>query len=92
MGIVVIGTTFVDVKGHPFGKYVPTGRNAGRVIIYRIITEKKKISNSRTLFTLTSWNFLPSSAIIKLRKAFLCVVCEQGRKKLCAGGNRSLNF
>ncbi len=32
MGIVVIGTTFVDVKGHPLGKYVPTGRNAGRVI------------------------------------------------------------
>ena len=32
MGIVVIGTTFVDVKGHPFEKYVPKGRNAGRVI------------------------------------------------------------
>ncbi len=32
MGIVVVGTTFVDVKGHPFGKYVPKGRNAGRVI------------------------------------------------------------
>ena len=32
MGIVVIGTTFVDVKGHPHGKYVPAGRNAGRVI------------------------------------------------------------
>jgi pseudouridine kinase len=32
MGIVVIGTTFVDVKGYPFGEYVPTGRNAGRVI------------------------------------------------------------
>ena len=43
----------------------------------------------KILFTLTSWNFLPPSAIIKLRKAFLCVVCEQGRKKLCAGGNCS---
>ena len=32
MGIVVIGTTFVDVKGYPLGKYVPNGRNAGRVI------------------------------------------------------------
>ena len=32
MGIVVIGTTFVDVKGYPSGEYVPTGRNAGRVI------------------------------------------------------------
>ena len=32
MGIVVIGTTFVDVKGHPLEKYVPAGRNAGRII------------------------------------------------------------
>ena len=32
MGIVVIGTTFVDVKGYPSGEYVPNGRNAGRVI------------------------------------------------------------
>lgn len=32
MGIVVIGTTFVDVKGYPFGEYVPAGRNAGRII------------------------------------------------------------
>lgn len=32
MGIAVIGTTFIDVKGHPHGKYVPAGRNAGRVI------------------------------------------------------------
>jgi len=32
MGIVVIGTTFVDVKGYPFGSFIPRGRNAGRVI------------------------------------------------------------
>ena len=32
MGIVVIGTTFVDVKGHPFGDFIPQGRNAGRVV------------------------------------------------------------
>ncbi|MBQ3267589.1 MAG: hypothetical protein IJM67_10485 [Atopobiaceae bacterium] len=32
MGIVVIGTTFMDVKGHPLDKYVPAGRNAGRVV------------------------------------------------------------
>jgi len=31
MGIVVIGTVFVDVKGFPLGAYVPNGRNAGRV-------------------------------------------------------------
>ncbi len=31
MGIVVIGTVFVDVKGFPSGTYVPNGRNAGHV-------------------------------------------------------------
>ena len=31
MGIVVIGTVFVDVKGFPEGTYIPNGRNAGRV-------------------------------------------------------------
>lgn len=31
MGIVVIGTVFVDVKGFPNDMYVPNGRNAGRV-------------------------------------------------------------
>jgi pseudouridine kinase len=31
MGIVVIGAIFVDIKGHPIDKYIPAGRNAGRV-------------------------------------------------------------
>ncbi len=31
-GIVVVGTVFVDVKGYPLGKYIPAGRNAGRVV------------------------------------------------------------
>lgn len=31
MGIVVIGTVFMDVKGFPEGSYIPNGRNAGRV-------------------------------------------------------------
>ncbi len=31
MGIVVIGTTFMDVKGYPLDRYIPAGRNAGRV-------------------------------------------------------------
>lgn len=32
MGIVVIGSVFVDIKGYPLGNFVATGRNAGRVI------------------------------------------------------------
>lgn len=31
MKLTVIGTTFVDIKGYPLGRFVPTGRNAGRM-------------------------------------------------------------
>ena len=31
MGIVVIGPTFVDIKGFPINKYNPYGRNEGRI-------------------------------------------------------------
>ena len=31
MGIVVIGTVFVDIKGFPEDVYIPNGRNAGRI-------------------------------------------------------------
>lgn len=31
MSILVIGASFVDIKGFPDGSYIPTGRNAGRV-------------------------------------------------------------
>lgn len=31
MGIVVIGCTFVDIKGLPLAPYIPAGRNMGRV-------------------------------------------------------------
>ena len=32
-GIVIVGTTFVDIKGFPFNHYIPAGRNAGAVEI-----------------------------------------------------------
>ena len=31
MGIVVIGSVFVDIKGYPSSAYIPGGRNAGKV-------------------------------------------------------------
>ncbi|MCR5296881.1 MAG: carbohydrate kinase family protein [Clostridiales bacterium] len=31
MGIVVLGSVFVDIKGYPLSQYIPGGRNAGRV-------------------------------------------------------------
>ena len=30
-GIVVIGATFVDIKGFPHDLYLPTGRNVGHI-------------------------------------------------------------
>lgn len=34
-GIVVIGNVFVDIKGFPFAKYIPAGRNSGNIeLIY----------------------------------------------------------
>ena len=32
MGIAVFGAVFVDIKGYPLGKYIPGGRNVGRVV------------------------------------------------------------
>ena len=32
MGIVIFGAVFVDIKGYPLAKYIPGGRNVGRVI------------------------------------------------------------
>ena len=32
MGIVVFGAVFVDIKGYPLDKYIPGGRNVGRVV------------------------------------------------------------
>ena len=31
-GIVVMGASFVDIKGYPLTQYIPGGRNAGRVV------------------------------------------------------------
>lgn len=31
MGIVVVGAIFVDIKGFPYGTYLPNGRNSGRI-------------------------------------------------------------
>lgn len=31
MGIVIVGATFVDIKGYPFSTYIPAGRNAGYI-------------------------------------------------------------
>lgn len=32
MGIVVIGATFIDLKGYPYAQFVQNGRNSGKVV------------------------------------------------------------
>ncbi len=32
MSMVVFGSAFVDIKGYPLAKYIPAGRNVGRVV------------------------------------------------------------
>jgi len=63
MGIVVIGSTFVDVKGYPFGQYVADGRNAGRV-------EQVHGGVAR--------NVVENIANIELRPAFVSLVDDNG--------------
>ena len=62
-GIVVIGATFVDIKGYPFGQYIPTGRNAGRVI---------EVHGG------VSRNIAEDIANVELRPTFLSVVDRSG--------------
>lgn len=66
MAIVVIGTVFVDVKGFPEGRYIPNGRNAGRI-------EEVHGGVAR--------NVAENIANIELKPTFLSLVDESGSAK-----------
>lgn len=63
MGIVVIGSTFVDIKGYPMGQYIPDGRNAGSI-------EQVHGGVAR--------NVVENIANIELRPAFVSLVDDNG--------------
>ncbi len=63
MGIVVIGTVFVDIKGYPLGRFIPAGRNAGRVV---------------TVHGGVSRNVAEDIANVELAPTFISVVDESG--------------
>lgn len=63
MSIVVIGTVFVDVKGFPEGRYIPGGRNAGRI-------EEVHGGVAR--------NVVENIANVELRPTFVSLVDESG--------------
>ena len=55
MSIIIAGSVFVDIKGHPEGVYIPDGRNAGRVEqvhggVARNIAEDIAQAGGRTVF------------------------------------------
>ena len=62
-GIVVVGTVFVDIKGYPLGRYIPGGRNAGRV---------------STVHGGVSRNVVEDIANVELRPTFISAVDEDG--------------
>ena len=59
MGIVVIGATFVDIKGFPKDTYLPTGRNVGRI---------------EYIHGGVARNLVEDSANVELRPTFLSIV------------------
>ena len=63
MSMVVIGTVFVDVKGYPYDKYSPTGRNSGWV---------------ETVHGGVCRNVVEDIANVELRPVFLSTVDESG--------------
>ena len=63
MGIVVIGSVFVDIKGYPLSTFVPTGRNAGRIV---------QVHGG------VSRNIAEDIANVELRPTFVSLVDESG--------------
>lgn len=63
MGIVVIGASFVDVKGYPLSQYIPGGRNVGRVV---------QVHGG------VARNVVEDIANVELRPTFVSVVDETG--------------
>ena len=73
MGIVVIGATFVDIKGYPLSLYIPSGRNVGRVLTVHggvsrnIVEDIAKVNLHPTFVSVTDTSPLGQEIIQKLR-------------------------
>lgn len=74
MGIVVIGATFVDIKGYPYSQYIPAGRNSGRVVevhggVSRNIAEDiANVELRPTFISLVDNSGMSADVIKKLKK------------------------
>ena len=63
MGIVVLGSVFVDIKGYPTDAYIPAGRNVGRV---------------EQVYGGVSRNIAEDIANVELRPTFVSLVDDNG--------------
>ena len=74
MGIVVIGATFVDIKGFPNDVYIPNGRNAGRVeyvhggVARNVVEDIANIELRPTFLGIVDDTPLGSDVVQKLKK------------------------
>ncbi len=74
MGIVVIGSVFVDIKGYPFSQYIPGGRNAGRVeyvhggVSRNIAEDIGNLELRPTFVSLVDETGIGQDVLIRLRK------------------------
>lgn len=73
-GIVVIGATFVDIKGYPHAQYIPGGRNSGHVVqvhggVSRNIAEDiANIELRPTLITVVDKSSMSTDVVNKLKR------------------------
>ena len=74
MGIVVVGATFVDIKGFPEDTYIPTGRNVGRVeyihggVSRNVVEDIANAELRPTFLSVVDDSPLGSDVVQKLRK------------------------
>ena len=74
MGMVVIGSAFVDIKGFPEDLYVPDGRNVGRVeyvhggVARNVVEDIANVELRPTYLGIVDESPLGEAVVQKLRK------------------------
>ena len=73
-GIVVMGASFVDIRGYPFTQYIPGGRNAGRVVQVHggvsrnVVEDIANVELEPTFVSLVDESGIGADVIEKLKK------------------------
>lgn len=78
MGIVVLGAVFVDIKGYPLSKYIPGGRNVGRVeevhggVARNVVEDIANVELRPTFLSLVDYSGTGLGVLEKLNKHKVC--------------------